>query len=65
MYTNFGSFQEIGTNFSLQLLSQIAKIKNKKVINENQCEKHNFLIDICCISGMDRIVRLWNPYVSG
>ena len=35
-------FGEIGTNFSLQLLSptQFAKISNKKVIAENQCEKH-------------------------
>ena len=40
--TNFGSLGEIGANFSLQLSSQtqFAKIKNKKVIAENQCEKH-------------------------
>ena len=33
---------EIGANFSLQLSSgtQFAKIKNKKVIPENQSEKH-------------------------
>ena len=33
---------EIGANFSLQLSSwtQFAKISNKKVIAENQCEKH-------------------------
>ena len=33
---------EIGANFSLQLSSrtEFAKIKNKKVIAENQCEKH-------------------------
>ena len=36
------SFGEIGTNFSLQLSSrtQFARISNKKVIAENQCEKH-------------------------
>ena len=35
-------FGEIGANFSLQLSSrtQFAKISNKKVIAENQCEKH-------------------------
>ena len=35
-------FREVGTNFSLQLSlqTQFAKIKNKKVITENQCEKH-------------------------
>ena len=40
--TNFGSLGEIGANFSLQLSSrtQFAKINNKKVIAENQCEKH-------------------------
>ena len=33
---------EIGANFSLQLSSrtQFTKINNKKVIAENQCEKH-------------------------
>ena len=33
---------EVGANFSLQLSSrtQFAKIKNKEVIVENQCEKH-------------------------
>ena len=40
--TNYGSLGEIGANFSLQLSSrtQFAKINNKKVIAENQCEKH-------------------------
>ena len=35
-------FGEIGANFSLQLSSrtQFAKISNKKVIAENQYEKH-------------------------
>ena len=35
-------FGEIGANFSLQLSSrtQFAKFSNKKVIAENQCEKH-------------------------
>ena len=39
---NFGPLGEIGANFSLQLTSrtQLAKINNKKVIAENQCEKH-------------------------
>ena len=36
-------FGEIGANFSLQLSltqrTQFAKISNKKVIAENQCEK--------------------------
>ena len=42
MYTNFGPLGEIGANFSLQFSSrtQFAKISNKKVIAENQCEKH-------------------------
>ena len=33
---------EVGANFSLQLSSrtQFTKIINKKVIAENQCEKH-------------------------
>ena len=35
-------FGEVGANFSLQLLwwTQLCKIKNKKVMAENQCEKH-------------------------
>ena len=35
-------FGEFGANFSLQLSSrtQFAKISNKKVTAENQCEKH-------------------------
>ena len=35
-------FGEIGANFSLQLSSrtQFAKISDKKVVAENQCEKH-------------------------
>ena len=35
-------FGEVGANFSLQLssLTYFAKIRNKKVITENQCEKH-------------------------
>ena len=35
-------FGEVGANLSLQLSSrtQFAKIKNKKVIAENQCETH-------------------------
>ena len=33
---------EVGANFSLQLSSrtQFTKINNKKIIAENQCEKH-------------------------
>ena len=36
---------EIGANFSLQPSSrtQFSKISNKKVIAENQCEKHKKL----------------------
>ena len=37
--TNFGPFGEIGANFPVQLSSHFAKIENKKVIAENQCEK--------------------------
>ena len=35
-------WKKIGANFSLQLLprTQFAKISDKKVIAENQCEKH-------------------------
>ena len=38
----FGPLGEVGANFSLQLSSgtRLAKINNKKVIAENQCEKH-------------------------
>ena len=40
--TNLGPFGEIGANFSLQLSSRTRfdKINKKKVIAENQCEKH-------------------------
>ena len=40
--TNLGPFGEIGANFSLQLSSRtwFDKIDKKKVIAENQCEKH-------------------------
>ena len=36
-------FGEIGANFSLRLSlrTQFSKINNKKVIAENQCEKHD------------------------
>ena len=39
---NFGPFVEIGSNFPVQLSSRshFAKIENKKVIAENQCENH-------------------------
>ena len=38
----FEPLGEVGANFSLQLSSrtQFTKINNKKVIAENQCEKH-------------------------
>ena len=41
--TNLGPFGEIGANFSLQLSSRTRfdKINKKKVIAENQYEKHN------------------------
>ena len=37
-----GPIGEVGANFSIQLISrrQFAKIKTKKVITQNQCEKH-------------------------
>ena len=40
--TNFGPFGEIGANFPEKLSSRshFAYIENKKVIAENQCEKH-------------------------
>ena len=41
--TNLGPFGEIGANFPVQLSSRshFANIENKKkVIAENQCEKH-------------------------
>ena len=40
--TNLGPFGEIGANVSLQLSSRTRfdKINKKKVIVENQCEKH-------------------------
>ena len=43
--TNFGTFGEIGANFPVQLSSwsHFAKMENKKVIAENQCEKHKKL----------------------
>ena len=42
--TNFGPFGEIGANFPVQLSSRshFANIENKKVIAENQCEKHEY-----------------------
>ena len=47
----FEPFGEIGANFSLQLSSrtQIAKIENKKVIAENQCEKHKKSSLVLCV----------------
>ena len=47
--TNIISLGEIGTNFSLQLSSrtQFAKSNNKKVIGENQCEKHKKSSLVC------------------
>ena len=46
---------EVGANFSLQLSSrtQFTKINNKKVIAENQCEKHkksSLVLLVNCIS---------------
>ena len=40
--TNLGPLGEIGASFSPQLSSrtQFAEIINKKIITENQCEKH-------------------------
>ena len=40
--TNFGPLGEIGANFSpqLSLRTQFPKIISKKIIAENQCEKH-------------------------
>ena len=43
--TNLGPVGEIDAYFSLQLSSQtqFSKLKNKKVIAKNQCEKHETL----------------------
>ena len=45
---------EVGAKISLQLSSreQFAKINNKKVIAENQCEKHkkSSLVPFVCLS---------------
>ena len=46
---------EVGANFSLQLSSrtQFTKINNKKVIAENQCEKHkksSLVLDFLSVS---------------
>ena len=45
-------FGEIGANFSLQLSSQTRydKINKKKVIAENQCEKHKKIEFIIALS---------------
>ena len=51
-------FGEIGANFSLQLSSrtQFAKISKKKVIAENQCEKHKiYSLATCKIFSSDII----------
>ena len=54
--TNFGPLGEFGANFSLQLSSRIqfAKINSKKVIAENQCEKHK-KSSLVVNSGMSRV----------
>ena len=46
-------FGEIGANFSLQLSSRTRfdKINKKKVIPENQCEKHKESSLIQCMDG--------------
>ena len=43
-------FGEVGANFSLQISSrtEFTKINNKKVIAENQCEKHKKSILVNC-----------------
>ena len=52
--TNFRPFGEICAIFSLKLSTrtQFAKIRNEKVMAENQCEKHknSCLIRRCCLS---------------
>ena len=52
--TNFRLFREISTFFSVQLSSQtqFAKIENKKVIAENQCEKHKKSSLVCFINSV-------------
>ena len=53
-------FQEIGANFSLQLSSRTRfdKLNKKKVIAENQCEKHKksslIMTSTFDITGLDK-----------
>ena len=53
---------EVGANFSLQLSSrtQFTKVNNKKVIAENQCEKHkkSSLVNIFCLQFKENFVYL-------
>ena len=67
---------EIGSNFSLQLSSQtqFAKISNKKVIAENQCEKHklvfkfkerNYHITILETIAVVICLKLWGSNFKG
>ena len=53
---------EVGANFSLQLSSrtQFTKINNKKVIAENQCEKHKKSSLPLCIIEETFISRIKN-----
>ena len=50
---------EVGANYSLQLSSrtQFTKINNKKVIAENQCEKHKKSSFFFCFCFLDHSVK--------
>ena len=53
--TNLGPFGEIGAIFSLQLSSRTRfdKVNKKKVIAENQCEKHKNRVNTGHIQGTE------------
>ena len=55
---------EVGANFSLQLSSrtQFTKINNKKVIAENQCEKHK---KSSLSTAQQRMEKTQNPQTMG
>ena len=66
--TNLGPFGEIGANFSLQLSSRTRfdKINKKKVIAENQCEKHkkSSLVDKLGVFHANQIFMCLDPHLN-
>ena len=61
--TNLGLYGEIGANFSLQLSSRARfdKINKRKVIAENQCEKHkkSSLVPVLLPGSLGNVENLW------